>query len=139
MEEDLKSFAKDVYINNAFVEIDDESKTTEVVKEIIKEKTIVEQPIIVQGEKGESGKDGRDADLSIFETKFNELIRRWDARISMLASQVINQTPGGGGAGGGSTRVMENDDVVFKQLSELQDGESLHYNVNTSKFEATGS
>ena len=85
------------------------------------------------GETGPQGPKGEDADVEPFRKDYEEYInglrRNTDAAIRRI------QTAGGGGtAGGGSTRILDNDDVVFNKPSQLSNNDILIFDNTIQKF-----
>ena len=54
-------------------------------------------------------------------------------RISGIAARALTQ---GGGAGSGSNKILDNDDVTFKQLSSVANNEILVFDSDAGKFQS---
>lgn len=100
-------------------------------------------PVGPQGEKGETGPqgpvgpNGLPPDMSDFVEKLEETYKKRYEDFQTLMEQRINYitsryTP----SGGGSTKLMDNDDVVFSRRDMLANNSVLIFDGNIQKFKA---
>lgn len=83
----------------------------------------------LDGKDGVDGKDGKDADIAPLEAEFKLLQGQVQAKLTQL-------TYAAGGGGGGSTKLLDNDDVEFKQLAEMMENGVLVFDAAKKKFVA---
>lgn len=90
------------------------------------------------GPEGPAGKDGKDADLPNIDPILEKIKEQYQQLQSALVARVnmslMNLPGGGGGGGGGSARILDNDDVEFKRLSEMQQNAILIFDTTKKKF-----
>jgi len=77
------------------------------------------------GKDGRDGKDGSDADVTKSLTKFEKDFNTYKARLNQQLASL---------GGGGSTRILDNDDVVFNRPSQLANNDILIFDKRISKF-----
>lgn len=91
-----------------------------------------------QGPQGEPGQDG----ISIDEKKLYDAMRKDFSHLkNQINGQVSNEIRriqsvlGSFTSGGGSVNILDNDDVLFKQLSDVANNAMFMFNANERKFE----
>lgn len=91
-----------------------------------------------QGPAGRDGRDGRDApqpDLSPHIQKISDQYGKLQsALVAKINMTLMNASTGGGSSGGGSARILDNDDVEFKRLSEVAENAVLIFDATKKKF-----
>lgn len=94
-----------------------------------------------QGPQGEPGKDGRDGidapepDLEPYIQKISDQYGKLQSTlVAKINMTLMNATAGGGSSGGGSARILDNDDVEFKRLSEVTENAVLIFDATKKKF-----
>lgn len=90
------------------------------------------------GPKGEPGEKGSDANNELVIAEFEKFKKNIQARIDFLTKLINNLAIYGaaGSSGGGSSKIMDNDDVVFTKISELSDNDILIFDKTIKKFKA---
>jgi hypothetical protein len=91
----------------------------------------------VDGKDGKDGKNGKDAkapDIKPLEKKIDDAIERMRSLVQSKITQLAYA--GGAHSGGGSAKLLDNDDVEFAKLSQLQDKSILIYQQEVGKFRA---
>jgi hypothetical protein len=91
-----------------------------------------------QGEPGKDGKDGLDAPKPNIEPYIQKISDQYGKLQSALVAKInmtlMNASAGGGSSGGGSTKILDNDDVEFKRLSEVTENAVLIFDAAKKKF-----
>jgi hypothetical protein len=91
-----------------------------------------------QGEPGKDGKDGLDAPEPNIEPYIQKISDQYGKLQSALVAKInmtlMNASAGGGSSGGGSTKILDNDDVEFKRLSEVTENAVLIFDAAKKKF-----
>jgi hypothetical protein len=91
-----------------------------------------------QGLPGKDGKNGLDAaepNLEPYIQKINEQYTKLQSSfVAKINLTLMNATNGGGSSGGGSARLLDNDDVEFKKLSEVTENCILIFDPVKKKF-----
>jgi hypothetical protein len=91
-----------------------------------------------QGEPGKDGKDGLDAPEPNIEPFIQKISDQYGKLQSALVAKInmtlMNASAGGGSSGGGSTKILDNDDVEFKRLSEVTENAVLIFDAAKKKF-----
>lgn len=89
------------------------------------------------GPQGKNGVDGKDAPTPNVEPFIQKISDQYSALQNALVARVnmtlMNRTMGGS-AGGGSTRILDNDDVEFKRLTEVTENAVLIFDATKKKF-----
>ena len=86
-----------------------------------------------KGDNGDRGNPGTDSDIVPFQTKFEELSKNIDTRISKLAYGVAI---GGHSAGSGEVNLRSLDDVDYNSVSAPTAGHVLIYNGTLGKWQS---
>lgn len=90
-----------------------------------------------QGEQGLPGKDGVDGSTPNIEPTISQIREEYMKLHSSFVAKVnmtLMNIQGGGGGGGGSAKILDNDDVEFKRLSEVTENAILIFDQAKKKF-----
>jgi len=89
------------------------------------------------GKNGRDGKDGKNAALPDITAQIEKIRSEYEQNQRIFISK-INQSISSmawAGSGGGSSNILDNDDVLFKQLSQVSNNAVLVFNSTLRKFE----
>ena len=89
------------------------------------------------GPRGEQGPPGKDAEPINIEPYLEKIKDQYQKLQSALVSRINNALSSdqvGGSSGGGSARILDNDDVEFKRLSEVAENCVLIFDATKKKF-----
>ena len=89
------------------------------------------------GPRGEQGPPGKDAEPINIEPYLEKIKDQYQKLQSALVSRINNALSSGqvgGSSGGGSARILNNDDVEFKRLSEVTENCVLIFDATKKKF-----
>lgn len=89
------------------------------------------------GEPGTPGKDGKDGDTPNIEPILDKVKDQYQKLQSALVARVnmaLMNLPGGGSSGGGSAKILDNDDVEFKRLTDVSENAILIFDAAKKKF-----
>jgi hypothetical protein len=87
------------------------------------------------GRDGIDGKDGTVPDVTPFVSKIREeYTKLHSAFVAKVNLTLMNLGPGGGSSGGGSAKILDNDDVEFRRLSEVSENAILIFDSTKKKF-----
>ena len=84
---------------------------------------------------GAPGKDATEPNLEPFFQKISDQYAKLQsALVSKINMTLMNASMGGGSSGGGSAKILDNDDVEFKRLSEVTQNAVLIFDSTKKKF-----
>lgn len=86
-----------------------------------------------KGDKGDKGDAGKDPDVEPFFKKIREEYSKINSAFVAKANLTLMNL-GGGSSGGGSVKILDNDDVEFTRLSEVNENSILIFDANKKKF-----
>lgn len=98
----------------------------------------IQGPAGKDGPRGLDGAPGKDASEPNLEPFFQRISEQYAKMQSALVSKInmtlMNASMGGGSSGGGSAKILDNDDVEFKRLSEVTQNAVLIFDSTKKKF-----
>ena len=87
-----------------------------------------------KGDKGDPGKDAVAPDVNPIIKSIREEYQKLHSAFIAKVNMTLMNLPGGGSSGGGSAKILDNDDVEFKRLTEVNENAILIFDSTKKKF-----